>query len=124
MTTISRSDVMRERMLRLTRDLELPDSWKPPLVMPVTLPERRSNDYAELAAWYGPFGMFDHVRRLCLSNCREVLRAKYAAAGERITEKQLDDEAHRHEAYVGFLRDHLDGRILYFRERQKMGFGD
>ena len=121
--TTSPSDVGRARMLRLCRDLELPDSWVPEGMKPARVPERTGNDYATLAAWYGPFGMFDHARRICLANCREWLRAQFAAEGKKVSEKKLDDLAHRHEEYVQFLHDHLLGRIEYFKEHMKQGLG-
>jgi len=74
------------------------------------LPDFNAEDPAELEAMYGNFGSADHWRKVVLTNCREIERAKAIASGEKVTEARLDDLARLHPSYVDFLTEHLDGR--------------
>lgn len=105
---------------------ELPESWREPEPAPVpdviTAPTWNANDPAQLAAWFGNFGMWEHWRKVVLSSCVEVLRAK-SVDGPKLTEARLDDLSRIHPAYLEFLTDGLAGRTLYEAEVQKRGFG-
>lgn len=68
------------------------------------------NDPASLEAFFGNFGHAEHFRKVLLADCREAVRAKYAASGEKITEARLDDLARTHERYVDWLIYTLTGR--------------
>jgi len=68
-----------------------------------------TTDPGDLEAWYGPFGFVDHFRKVVLSSCREVERAK---AGDKISEAKLDTLAHVNDRYVDFLIESLNGRRL------------
>jgi hypothetical protein len=71
-----------------------------------------ANDPASLEAFFGNFGHAEHFRKVILSDCREAVRAKYAASGEKITEARLDDLARTHDRYVDWLIYTLEGRKL------------
>lgn len=105
----------------------LPESWQKPAppvpVKKVELPECDPNDPAQLAAWYGPFGWADHLRKVVQANCGEVIRAHYALDGEKISEARLDALARVHPAYVEWLVKNLAGRIAYENDVLKRGIG-
>ena len=69
------------------------------------------------------WGITDIYRKVLQANCREVIRAKYALGGEKITETRLDDLSRLHPAYLEYLATHLAGRTLFERERIKQGEG-
>ena|SRR5687767_15779867 len=71
-------------------------------------PERESDDYPVLAAWYSGFAFAEHYRKVTLAQCREILRAKYR--GEKITEARLEDLSRTHPIYLDYLSTHLKGR--------------
>lgn len=75
------------------------------------IPDRNTEDYPTLAAWYSGFAFAEHYRKVCLALCKEALRAKHA--GEKITESRLEDLARTHPAYLDYLRRHLEGRTLW-----------
>jgi hypothetical protein len=82
-----------------------------------------TNDPADLEAWYGPFGYADHFRKVVLSSCKEVERAR---AQSSISEAKLDSLAHINDRYVDFLIDSLNGRRMReknVRESMNRGYG-
>lgn len=79
----------------------------------IDVPDWSEEDPASLEAWFGNYSFFDHYRKVILSNCMELERAK--AAGEKITEARLEALARLHPNYITFLADALGGRIA--RER-------
>ena len=76
---------------------------------PIILPTCDTSDPASLEAWYGDFGWAQHIRKVVLSNCAEIVRAE---ATEKLSEARIDALAHIHPLYVGFLTDCLNGRRL------------
>ena len=60
----------------------------------------------DLESWYGPFGFVDHFRKVVLSSCKEIERAKNPTASE----SKLDTLAHVNDRYVDFLIECLNGR--------------
>ena len=75
-----------------------------------------------LAAWHGSFGFTDWFRKVILSDCKLVERAKAESTGEKMTEAKLDDLAHTSDDYVAYLTAALEGRIAYERMiREKLG---
>ncbi len=68
------------------------------------------SDPAQLEAFYGSFAFFDHYRKSILAQCTELLRAKYLAATEKVTETRLENEARLHPIYLDFLGEHFRGR--------------
>lgn len=80
------------------------------------LPVCNTEDPGQLEAWYGNFGFVDHWRSVVLANCREIVRATFAAKNEKISEARIDDLARVNNAYVDFLITHLNGRRI--REEQ------
>ncbi len=90
--------------------------------LPAALPDCHMGDPAELAAWYGPFGWSEHLRKVVLSNCEELVRADYAAREQpKPPEDRIKALAHTHTIYVSWLVDNLQGRVLYEREVLKRG---
>lgn len=74
------------------------------------IPKVDLTDPGELEALYGPFGFFDYFRKSCLANCKEIVRATAAMDKKPMTESRIDDLAHTHPLYFGFLTDGLNGR--------------
>lgn len=106
---------------------ELPASWQKPEPVPVpdviVAPTWNADDPAQLGAWFGNYGHWEHWRKVVLSSCGEVLRAKLALDKQPVTETRLNVLAHLHPAYLEFLTDGLSGRTLWEAEVQKKGFG-
>ena len=73
-------------------------------------PERETDDYPTLASWYSGFSFCEHYRKVVLAQTRELVRAEYAAAEQKITEARLDDLARTHKLYLDYLAVHLKGR--------------
>jgi hypothetical protein len=73
-------------------------------------PERETDDYPTLAAWYSGFAYAEHYRKVVLAQCREIERAKAASSGTKTSEARLDDLARLHPIYLDFLATHLKGR--------------
>ncbi len=68
---------------------------------------------ADLRAKHGPFGLWDHLRKVELANIRLAIRGRYVAAGaKKPTNDQIDDEAHASEQYQDFI-------TFALRERDK-----
>lgn len=63
---------------------------------------------ADLESWFGNFGFVDHFRKIVLSSCKEIERAKNPAASEA----KLDTLAHINDSYVDFMIQCLNGRRL------------
>jgi hypothetical protein len=109
-----------------THDVELPESWKPqaPAEAPiVAIPDRETDTPEELAAWFSGYSMFEMYRKVLLANCRELVRARFAVNGEKITEARLDDLGRLEPAYLNYLERGLHGRILWEAEYLKRGIG-
>ena len=75
------------------------------------LPMVDMTDPADLESWFGNFGFVDHFRKIVLSSCKEIERAKNPSASEA----KLDTLAHINDLYVDFMIQCLNGRRL--RER-------
>lgn len=58
---------------------------------------------ATLRARYGAFGTFDNLRKVELARLKALSRAQMTAAGAKVTNDQLDDLAHSHPDYIGFI---------------------
>lgn len=69
-------------------------------------------DPADLEAWFGNFGADERYRKVILCNCKEIVRARYELAKEKISESRIDDLAHLHDSYLDFLVNSLEGRRL------------
>lgn len=80
-----------------------------------TVPERASDDYPVLAAWYSGFAFCEMYRKVVLAQCREIVRAKFVAKEVRISEARIDDLARTHPIYMTYLATHLEGRELWER---------
>jgi len=62
---------------------------------------------ADLRAMHGPFGKFDPIRKQKVGAFAEIVRAEYAAKGQKITEKRIEYLAHAHPDYVAWLTQML-----------------
>lgn len=93
----------------------------PPTIDEMAQPDLR--DPASLAAWFSGFAWSEHMRKVRLANCRELVRADFAAKNVKISEARLDDLARNHWSYLKYLADHLIARIAWEREKLRMGFG-
>ena len=76
------------------------------------LPACDTTNPAELESWFGPFGFWEHWRKVVLSNCQEIVRASAAVGGAKLTEARIDALAHTHGLYLDFLADGLRGRRM------------
>ena len=74
--------------------------------------EYDATDAGSLEAFFGNFGHAEHFRKVILADCREAIRAKYAASGEKITEARLEDLSRTHDRYIDWLVYTLRGRQL------------
>ena len=72
------------------------------------LPTCDLDNPADLEAWFGAFGFVDHFRKVVLSSCKEIERAK----NPTFSEAKLDGLAHVNDTYVDFLIQCLNGRRL------------
>lgn len=70
------------------------------------------SDPASLEAFYGNFGYAEAWRKCVIANCKEIVRARYTLANEKISESRIDDLAHVHDLYLDFLTTHLKGRRI------------
>ncbi len=68
-------------------------------------------DPAQLEAWFGNFGHWEHWRKVVLASAYEIERAKNPKASE----SRLKELARVNGNYISFLKDGLFGRIA--RER-------
>lgn len=73
------------------------------------------NKVADLRAKYGAFGTFDALRKIELSRLKALLRAQYTQAKAKVSNDQLDDEAHAHVDYISFITIATQQRASYFR---------
>lgn len=81
---------------------------------------RLREKHAELWGKYGPGGVADHLRKSELARLKELLRAKAAQAGTKVTEASLDDAAHDHPDYRDFLAMMLADRATLFETEAKL----
>ncbi len=58
---------------------------------------------ADLRARYGGFGTFDHLRKIELSRLKGLVRAQSTRDKIKMTNDQIDDEAHAHPDYYDFI---------------------
>lgn len=60
---------------------------------------------ADLRARFGSFGTFDHIRKSELARLAGKLRAEYTAQNVKVTEAQLDQQAHAHPEYIRLITE-------------------
>lgn len=58
---------------------------------------------AVLRAKYGPFGVWEHLRKIELARLKALRRAQYQDQRVRASNDRIDDEAHQHPDYVEFV---------------------
>lgn len=66
-----------------------------------------------LAAWHSGFAYAETYRKVTLAHCRELERAKAAAAETKVSEARLDDLALTNPLYLAYLARQLQGRVKY-----------
>jgi hypothetical protein len=75
-----------------------------------------------LAAWHGAWGYVDYFRKVILADCRLAARGKAALEERKMTNDQIDDEAHTSDEYVAYLTAALSGRVAYEKAiREQVG---
>lgn len=74
------------------------------------MPVLDTSNPANLEAWFGNFGYDERLRKVLLGNCKEIVRARYTLANEKVSEARIDDLAHLHDSYLDFLVASLKGR--------------
>jgi len=79
---------------------------------PERIPQCDMSDPASLEAFYGPFGVGEHLRKIVLSNCAEIVRARAVAEETKISEARVNDLAHIHDFYLDFTIQSVQGRTL------------
>ena len=65
--------------------------------------ERVLNERAPLHALHGPFGTFEHTRKILLAQIRSYERVIAVEQGKRPTNDQLDDLARMDQTYVDLI---------------------
>lgn len=75
---------------------------------------------SRLRARHGPFGVFDAERKVQVSLAANIVRVRAAANQVKITEKQIEWEAHTAESYVAFLTESLSEKATYFELENKI----
>jgi len=61
------------------------------------------NKVADLRARFGPFGTFDHLRKIELARLKALIRIQATRDKIKMTGDQVDDEAHAHPDYLEFI---------------------
>ena len=79
---------------------------------PSRIPTCDTSNPAALETWFGPFGYADHVRKIVLSNCAEIIRARAVEEESKLSEARVDHLAHIHDFYLDFIIQCLKGRQL------------
>ena len=77
-----------------------------------TLAKRQElvEESAMLRAKYGPWGVWDAVRKSRLSAIKMECRARAVEASRKVTEAYLDDEAHADDRYVALIEEATLGK--------------
>lgn len=76
--------------------------------------------YATLRSRHGGFGTWDHERKVMLAGIKSALRARYVRDGVKVTEAQLDDEAHASPDYREFITTATVERAEWVRAENKI----
>lgn len=75
---------------------------------------------SRLRARHGAFGTWEAERKVCLSVAAGVIRARAAAEPKKITEAQIEWEAHTAENYVTFLTESLSEKATCIELENKI----
>ena len=62
--------------------------------------EHLVNQVVDLRAKYGPFGTWDHLRKITLSVIKGAIRAQAVRDKRKLNNEQVDEEAHAHPDYI------------------------
>ena len=87
----------------------------------VLVPDRESDEWGVLAAWYSGDRYSEHYRKVTLAHAKEIIRATAAANSEKVSEARIDDLARLHPMYLDYLARHLDGRTKWERAFRDAG---
>lgn len=87
------------------------------------VPPRDTDDWATLAAWYHgkAASLGEHYRKVQLAQCAELVRAHAAVSETKVSEARINDLAHLHPLYLGFLADLLNGKAQWEHEYRTAG---
>ncbi len=75
---------------------------------------------ADLRARYGPFGTFDHLRKIELARLAGLVRAQATRDGVKVTAAEVDDNAHSHPDYREFIAAATNQRAEWSRVEAKI----
>ncbi len=83
------------------------------------LPPCDMTDAADVEAWFESkqYAVGEHVRTMVKAQCKELIRAEYAARGEKISDGRTDDLARLHPSYLEIVKDLLVGRRTLNQDR-------
>lgn len=71
---------------------------------------------ADLRAQYGPFGTFDHIRKIELARLKGLVRAQAVRDGiKKLTNDEVDDTAHDHPDYRDLITRATRDRAAWVR---------
>jgi len=70
---------------------------------------------ADLRARYGAFGTADHLRKIQLSQIKSLIRVQALRDKRKVTNDQVDDEAHSHPFYVEHVTTMTSERAEWVR---------
>ena len=75
---------------------------------------------ADLRAKFGPFGTFDHLRKIELSRIKSVVRLQAMQDNRKMNNDQVDEEAHEHPDYTQFVVQATKDRARWMRFEAKI----
>ena len=70
---------------------------------------------ADLRAVHGPWGTFEHSRKIELSRIKSLIRLQAMRDSRKLNNDQVDEEAHEHPDYTQFVVEATRRRAEYFR---------
>lgn len=78
-------------------------------------------ELAELRAKYGSFGVWDHIRKVELSQLKIRVRAEWAkAGGGKLTNEVADEMAHAHPEYIELITQALRDRARWVKLEERL----
>jgi chorismate mutase len=75
---------------------------------------------AELRAQFGPFGVFDHQRKIQLAQIRQSIRLRAQQDRIKLSNDAVDDMAHAHEDYTAFILVAMQERARWVRLEERI----
>ena len=75
---------------------------------------------ADLRAAHGPFGLFEHKRKIELARIAGLVRARAVRDGIKMTAAEVDDAAHCHPDYLDLVTSATVDRANLYRLESKI----